>query len=333
MMNAKQYLTFLMRSMAPSQAEVASMERQRKQWGRLRAAQTGESELEAAYESLSGPLSELQTEFLSSQLWPYLLAALASDKREAASRTPLAVLPLRTVNACAATAPNGEPFLIIDGGLLSMTHFHLETQIVVAAIAKARGFDQAVEHHGRALRFILQYYEGEGEMSFPLPDPSLQIPVESLYLATVQALAVETFVLAHEIAHVVAGHLESATTKAAVPVAGTELSLDVLHQSWEQEFEADALGLLLYQAACGSIPALQGIREPARSVTPLLFFSLVALVETNLHREDGLSTHPPARDRLSNLLSVIEARMDGETLQLAKGIAELASTVPTLARR
>jgi hypothetical protein len=58
------------------------------------------------------------------------------------------------------------------------------------------------------------------------------------------------------------------------------------------------------------------------------FFTLLALVEKNLGTPDKYSTHPPALERLSEIIRKIEKTNDRQMLQGALGMWDVTRSVP-----
>lgn len=118
--------------------------------------------------------------------------------------------------------------------------------------------------------------------------------------------AMELFILGHEVGHVVSGHLDGSTRKAALP-AGQ--SADTVLTDWQQEFEADFIGMHLMIRTM--------IRERKLDLAlsycgAHLFFGLVGMVEKSVsllttgRAEQWVSeSHPPTAQRQANLLQAL----------------------------
>jgi len=130
------------------------------------------------------------------------------------------------------------------------------------------------------------------------------------------------FVVAHEFGHLLAGHLDvPAARSRMLPVHGGR-EVAVIDKSWQQEFEADAIGfsLLLGGRSLDTIKQIidegehdtrvagQGIELLSALAAPMIFFILESLVARCIQEAEGVqwrdamtSTHPPSRDRLTAL--------------------------------
>jgi hypothetical protein len=131
--------------------------------------------------------------------------------------------------------------------------------------------------------------------------------------------ACDDFVVAHEFGHLLAGHLDvHGAQNRMLPMHGGE-AVGVIDKSWQQEFEADAIGfsLLLGGRSLDDVKkiidagerssevAARGIEMLAALAAPMIFFVVESLVSHCIHAAQGIqlegavaSTHPPSRQRL-----------------------------------
>lgn len=331
-MNAREYLDFLQATMAPCDAELSIRKADLIEWGEFRSNQFDNPVFKEVANSFPGfSPSEMQTEFVTKNILPYLIKALPNKVQSMIKSIPVGVLPLRTVNACAAKAPNGDPFLILDSGLFSMTHFYQETQATIAAIIEERGIKEAEKYLMSAYKFIVNYFEKSGGMSFPKPESNIKLPLELIFFATIKAVAIESFVLSHEICHVLAGDLDQKDEVTMVEVDNVSDPISFYKKSQEQELLADLLGFLLYQEACDSIPLLKHCDPQMIRIIPLEFFQITGLIEKNIKTHDEYSSHPSTEYRVGNLIAEIDKlKLDEETYNIACEVAKIALTMPKI---
>jgi hypothetical protein len=106
-----------------------------------------------------------------------------------------------------------------------------------------------------------------------------------------------TFVLGHEYAHVLLGHLNPDD------ISRTELGLLKYNKNWQQEFEADKHGAEIVSTLLMELE--RQICEKSVSnlpcASPLVLMSLIRLLEKFLGAEDGSWSHPPASQRREHL--------------------------------
>lgn len=140
--------------------------------------------------------------------------------------------------------------------------------------------------------------------------------------------AMETFVLAHEYGHIVAGHLSRASEGRAI-VANVDM--EMIKTNWQQEFEADAIGLdtmLAVQMSMGLDLALSFWGSDA-------FFGLIDVIEKAVsvlwygeERPLFVDTHPPTDQRRKMLRQLLAQSANTETEKsTAQNALQFASSI------
>ena len=121
------------------------------------------------------------------------------------------------------------------------------------------------------------------------------------------------FVIAHEYAHVILGHLNPAD------VTRGELGFVKYHKSWEQEFAADLKGFELTRECLLNLEKELRGRSISNlpCASPLILMSIVRLLEKFLRLENGSWSHPPAADRREHLHHLISPMLS----EHASGVA------------
>jgi hypothetical protein len=143
------------------------------------------------------------------------------------------------------------------------------------------------------------------------------------YLSDVLRESMETFVLGHEYGHVIAGHLERAE-----PV-GRALSaeeVDEVNFDWDQEYEADYLGVAL------TLAAMNRERHVDASLSfwgADVFFSVmdvmdraVSLLRYGDETVTVLGTHPPSAERRAVIRAALPTLLEAEQARSAIALAE-----------
>lgn len=342
-MTAHEYIRFLKAAFAdPEREQIARNELV--QWGKARAMQINNPAYEAAYKELDegeirDPIlhevakdfygldqGDAQTLYIHRYILEPIKPKLPIDLRIRLDSIPIAVLPTGCVNACAARAPNGDPLVLIDSGLLNMVDFFLETKPTLLELITSKGIETANEYCVEAYRFVLNHYARSGQVPYPRPD--IHISAESRTLVLQQTMAIELFVLCHELGHIYAGHLARSNVK-RLAVGIKENAADFYQLSWEQEFEADAWGWQWYQDCWTSVPLLNALPISLGMTSPLFLFDYMGLIETNLPEvKDKYSSHPPYSLRLKALLRRIADDGDPDVLEIAYAQAEIALNMP-----
>lgn len=326
-MDSRSYAAFLRRAYAQTEAQRDLQRTTNAKWLRLRAEQVGEPEL---VQHLAGLVdldpSEALTDLVCNHLLPPLKAALPANFGSRLDEIPFVVLPIRSVNACVAKAPNGDPVVIIDAGLFAMCDFFVEVTSSVSLIADTKGWPSAQEHLITSYRFIVDYYKNPSQS--PYPEPHVPMPSRRRNVGLSITLGVETFVLGHEIAHIYSGHLDSAPIKKVDLIDAGNVDASVCQLSWEKEYAADSLAWDWYQLARSSSPHLT---DAGGKIAPLHLFQYMCLIDRNIpsHR-DRFSSHPPSALRLAALLRKVAAANDAKVFLLAHFAAEAALNMPQL---
>jgi hypothetical protein len=305
-----------------------------REWMRARTSQLQSAGLKRHQQRLLdnwGNIGKLLNQWASDYIVEPFKQTLPTSVRASLDAVPWALVGLRSLNAHAARAPSGEPFLTVNLGLLHMASFYMETKVTMAAIAERGGVERAQEYQLAAYSLILEHFETGGATRFP--PPGVPLPEQAMLAATAYAVAMETFVFAHEFAHVIAGHLERGATRRAF-IGGTEsAAVDFFQLSHTQELEADRIAWTWYQSGWEELPIVSGLSSSLGRGAPLWFFVLLHLVEQNIQVQDQYSTHPPAIARLLPLVKSFQESGRQDDLALADDILAITLTVPKLRRQ
>jgi hypothetical protein len=144
---------------------------------------------------LSGDVDKLRAKSFEKYVAAGIIAAVADDLRTQLQVIKLAFVRTPLVNASAALAPNGEPFIMFDAGLLMMMSYYAELHILSYYIGKKYDMKAAENFLGTSYHFIIDYFANEGNSSFPSPDLEIVAPEGARELPGLITLAAEAFVL------------------------------------------------------------------------------------------------------------------------------------------
>ncbi|MFI1801129.1 hypothetical protein ACH427_27785 [Streptomyces sp. NPDC020379] len=229
------------------------------------------------------------------------------------------------LNARAFKSPCGDPIIVVNQGLPSLLSEFKEVQI--EAVHLHDQADAATENAYRRAwyRFILAQFDGihpfdNGMLETPgnllQAKAAIRLPKPTIYFTYLDIIGAEMFVLAHELAHVSAGHLDAAQVHSVAPDGSApspdKESLTCYELSWQQEYEADRLGFLHFLKAWPHAPMHPpGFPiTPPEIISPLSLFELLHLVESNLGSPDAYGTHPPAWRRAIEIIRIINEQCD-----------------------
>ncbi len=295
-------------------------------------------------------------------LYPVLLQIVASIKDGAARNgleriiPPLLLfgtLPTGSINACATPVPDSDNCLVLfDFGLFQFTGemakvlarllpVQLKATGLRLDMGKAPVAEYAVDQQPDLIAHfdrVLRKYLVEGN---PRRMPALEIGQDNQRLLAGALMdASRSFILGHEMGHVLSGHLSSNTE---VRQMIGKLSTKEIVRDWEDEYVADNWGFNYEQ--------LRRQGPEWALVGSSVFFScysavercLIALIHGLTDVESrGSETHPPAasrRERLRNIVkedtdpeyvgdclewsSYIEALMDALTARVCPGFKQM----------
>jgi hypothetical protein len=298
-------------------------ERLRGQERILRGLGIGEAEIQKRLlESRNRPhIATIERAMWDSEHWigPMFEEVRAAAQNEGAT-LPLAVFagifPTGSFNAQAVRCKEGA-LLLINTGLMMLIWQSLKIIFMRFSIFDNEAGEivqtPALSHEETIfwITDVILAYLFRGNSTF-----SSILPIQDGHRARVLNQLVhqtEVFVLAHEYAHAVAGHLsESPVRKTMLPDGEVEL----VQKSWMQEFEADLIGftfLLNPKTISNPIPREEYQNLSPKLACPFLFFALDELVSAVYHHVTGLaaipnalSNHPPTSDRIGVLRAAID---------------------------
>lgn len=229
---------------------------------------------------------------------------------------PVGAITAPIFNACACKSPDGWKVVVLNLPLimrlyditLSLTHAY---SFVEADQSKAEEHRVAFQSKIRQVRSLPQddlsaLFVGGGDLEWGADAVAVS------ELAAFQIL----FVLLHEYAHIVLGHLGPTELQLAHPMDDSESGIKYFTRSQAQEFAADARA---YEWMLGLAERLadepqHGLQESAwykATVAPCFIFPLLR----ELERGTSSDTHPPAMTRLKFLFALCrksEQRRDTE---------------------
>ena len=257
--------------------------------------------------------------FYFQKIWGEILPCLPAEVADVVQGVQIGVLPSRTVNAGVMLTPYGTPIIIVDSGLLAMISFFTEVNAIGSLIIKDE--DERSNYLAWHYRWILEYYENRGEMSFPKPRPEHKLELHHAWMLQMQNICCEIFLICHEIAHIYLGHLDdSSASKLMMPSSSVrsqenESEAQVYNHSQHEEFLADIVGYEIYMNILPRHPSLgkvdSGTQLPRTEC--LMIFHLMHLVENNSRKFRDITSHPSAKDRISAIFSSRFEKIQRET--------------------
>lgn len=247
-----------------------------------------------------------------------LIETLPSGFKQKAEQLVVGMLPIYNPNAQVIRSPNGEPIVILDSGLMAVLANYSETEMLQPVLLKQYGMDYVNkfidDRDYRLVRFFLTH--GASGLHVPY---EYKRNYQSMLLHNAQIIGMETFVVAHEFAHIYANHMSNPKELSLCSVAGNELKIPFFEISQKNEFEADLIGYEWYINSLKN-PKSQLGKFPITKIFPLFVFQMLHLVEINSKVDRTQSTHPPARERLSQLVNSISKTLNETELRVASNM-------------
>ena len=207
------------------------------------------------------------------------------------------LLDLSEVNAKAMVAPNGGWLIVLNRGLPTFL-YEVARAVSTRSVGEDpdghRPFGESTPDWEETCRWIAEifaWYRGVGRpaaFDFPIHPAQIMIAGEL-------AIYSEQFVVSHEMAHFLAGHIENPFSRRKLLAY---LPTDMPSSSWEQEFEADRAGLRTLWGKLGD-PDTQS--EQMDAYTGADFFLQVMSLFEELAEIPPSETHPPSKLRLERM--------------------------------
>jgi hypothetical protein len=296
-MDERAYLSRLTKLYGPLEGDGYGWSDEEREWNRLRNQQLGDDwELPDI-----STVRRAREEFLNEELIDPILASLPRSDRDIIRKVPVGLLAIRTLNA-AVRSPNGKPVIVLNQGLLAIVSFWWEILASWGVIRDEQGPEEAERYLGQMYCFLLNFYVNNGQEQYPRR--FVRVKPEWMTRCLKNSIQTEMFVLAHEVSHILAGHLSARHVHTKALQENTEFA-EFYQLSHSQEYEADYRGLQLYLEAWPRSPTLGAPLASIDVVTPLNFFAIQTLFEVNVRNPDAFLTHPPAIQRLVRLLSPV----------------------------
>jgi hypothetical protein len=245
-----------------------------------------------------------------------LLESLPQSANAVLSNIPVGSLPLAgSINAM-VSSPYGEPIIVVTTGLISM--LHIVTEAFVASLYEGsppeQTFDDATY---TAFRVIAGWLRHDKRLFTELPY-KVRSPQRREMIGGINANGLN-WVLGHEFAHVLLGHLEGKENQQPAESPVVDVPARFIQRSHEQEFAADKRGFEI--ALDFSTANHFGNTLPGIAGTAMVLHLLRAIEELD-RPSDKPGDHPPAMDRLRAFERWAIPRADAKCLDLLKHMTD-----------
>jgi hypothetical protein len=224
-----------------------------------------------------------------------------------------------SLNAQAVRAPNGDPVILFNVGILNIISYWWERAALLRNAPPGPGTLMASKELLDTYGFLLELVEKNGRASYPHPEGSLS--EADLYWVLIRSIQVELFILAHEIGHIVLRHPLTSPQPWRQTDSLEEVGQDQFSKA--NEIKADLVGYHLYEKAWPRHQLSSGNLGLEDLLAPLDYFLVVRLIENNPEIAPSYrpgSTHPMAAERADMLMRLILYSRGGP--EVAPEIAE-----------
>lgn len=236
-------------------------------------------------------------------LWQAVNAALPPKHRESLGNAiAVGSLDQITVNALCIRSPEGFVAIVVNRGLLTFLNKISKLQVASAAEGSVlycnRGPAQDITP-AIASQWFLETCEHYRDTGKPL-GPQIHLTPDATLRHNQQLHLWEIFVVAHELGHVISGHLEEGDTCRPSPTFGM-LETYMENESHIQEVEADVVAYRLLRRHAQSMEGVkQELIDQQLLAAVTLLFDLLFLIGAG-----DSKSHPNPLDRLCNIVAEV----------------------------
>ncbi len=219
-----------------------------------------------------------------------VIQAMTDCERDRLGHTIVATIPISSINARTYKADNSEYLIVVNDRLLALIFSWGELQIM-PFVSPESNPDSFAQIFAPVIDCFLTPNSGSALPIFSFE----QIPEEFVPVLVLKAQCAERFIVAHELAHIVLGHLGNAKD---LSFHEDSYSFNVESYNIEQQKEFDA-----------DIQAVRWMKKSFESQgmsNELMFFCVEVFVlfhyiESNLGFPQKTGSHPAALSRLINI--------------------------------
>jgi hypothetical protein len=239
--------------------------------------------------------------FSAKQLAEYL----SVSTRSKLASIVVGTLPIPDFNAM-AQSPSGEPLVIVTSGLFSLLHVTSEALVATVPLAGSPAELPITQGTLEAFRHLAAWLR-QNTLLLPHTRFTVRSPTRRNMIGAISANGLN-FVLAHEFAHVMLGHLKTDSKGAE----GTH-PLQLMERSHEQEYAADEKG---FEMALEFSGAVHDGRKTAGVLGTAMVLHLLRAIEALDDVKSARATHPPAVDRLSTFERWVKPQADADSVDM-----------------
>jgi len=260
-----------------------------------------------------------------------VLESLDNQKRNNLKDYAVGLLPTSDPNACSIAVPDGGYIIALDLGL---TPFLFQMNTLLASTFGIIGFGgklqnpvQDTKQISYDLYKIAQYYTNT--LSRPIPSERKKYSFQTTMIASILSQIQLIFVLAHEFAHIIMGHLKEQDLK-NLEYNEKKIAVNLFKDMPIQELEADLNAMDITQSVIhkfgNSILGIENAYKWIPASISILFIYFDLLEQLGFVPRNT-NSHPSARERLNQVINVTNSQDKDELINLFDRAEKLCKNV------
>ena len=241
-----------------------------------------------------------------------LLKSMPENISSILKTVPVGTLPTMVPNAAAIKCPNGKPVVALDYGLIFLV-FHYNELLYKAVTSHMASQEAFTRYFAPKCKFVMEYYNNRNKLLKGITESEminlidLSISEEDSNKIWSVAFLHLLFIVAHEFAHIYAGHLNE-TKYLNIVHNNKEENIEFYTKSQQNEFVADKIAKNWLLNCLNSDTPLSRLinktNEPDDKFTFIGVMSFLHLFDlsNSTHKDNDVLSHPKAISRLETLV-------------------------------
>lgn len=213
----------------------------------------------------------------------------------------IGILPTFNPNAFAVQVPDDGPLIILHTELLAAVSYYNELQILAGKHFLKNEIEAGLSLLKSGHQFVVDCFREDRPINYPILPPVLT--EKELLTVQLKTLVNESFIIAHEFAHIYLGHLGKSGT-GLMGIKDKKVAVNIYNVDQQMELDADVQSVK-WLAYLGNKDVKHGALFLPFSVgIAVEVLMLIHIVEVNLPRDINTSSHPSAITRLQHISDV-----------------------------
>ena len=253
-----------------------------------------------------------------------ILGSLPPNHRSVLDRFPVIVLPTRQPNAMCIAVPGGGAVIAVDYGLMSF--LNVLNKAVLCRLNRF-GMEPTMSQPEaiNAVQKAMDHFFGAKEEL-----PRWPVSPKRMLVASALSNVQVSFVVGHEIGHVLLGHLDDRTRAPVMESKDIGAEVHSFSDLHSMEFAADLDSARRTMSHFSKVyDPLFGANEPSYSQAGVdIFFSYLELLDSRMGLSGESSTHPPSKVRREELRKAMWSTLPEPSRELADCFDTIIPALP-----